>query len=81
MTPRQVELFKEKKWTELIMSLAVGHQHILVFDNKKDMQSCRTVCWRVNAFNDTDRKFSLRTDTTQKALVITVQPVSEPSVQ
>ncbi|MBR0083103.1 MAG: hypothetical protein IJP93_03370 [Bacteroidales bacterium] len=72
MTSKQNELLKAKKWTELIMSLAVGHQHILVFDNKKDMGSCRSVCWRINALSDTDRTFSLKTDTVQMALVITV---------
>ena len=74
MTIKQNELLKAKKWTELLMSLAVNHQHILVFESGKDMGSCRSVCWRLNSLGDSDREFSLKTDTTQKALVVTVTP-------
>lgn len=72
MTAKQNELLKAKKWTELLMSLAIGHQHVLLFNSKKDMGSCRSVCWRINALSDADRTFSLKTDTVQMALVITV---------
>lgn len=67
MTSKQNELLKAKKWTELLMSLAVGHQHVLVFENGKDMHSCRNVGWRINALGDSDRKFSIKADAAQRA--------------
>lgn len=72
MTTRQNELLKAKKWTELLMSLAVGHQHVLVFENTKDMHSCRNVGWRINRIRDSDRQFSIKADFAQKAIAVTV---------
>ena len=72
MTAKQNELLKAKKWTELLMSLAVGHQHVLVFETTKDMHSCRNVGWRINRMSDSDRKFSIKADFAQKAIAVTV---------
>ena len=72
MTGKQNELLKAKKWTELLMSLAVGHQHVLVFENAKDMHSCRNVGWRINTMGECDRQFSIKADFAQKAIAVTV---------
>lgn len=76
MTEKQKEtafgLLKKKRWTEFIMSLPAESTSSWVFENYREMESCKAVGWRINARNDTPRRLRITTNYVQNILTIEV---------
>ena len=64
--------FKAKRWTEFLMSLPVGSTSGWAFANYREMESCKTVGWRLNVRNDATRRLRIISSYTQNILTIEV---------
>lgn len=60
MTKNQIiaDLLRQKKWTELLRTIPSDEPSSLAFDTIEDMNSIRSVGWRMNTSRELDYTFS-----------------------
>lgn len=71
------EYLKNKKWTEYLSALKPGRQYVAVLESYRDMDSLRSVAWRINARGENGVRFSIQTDYPQTSLIISVTETSK----
>lgn len=70
-TVEQYTLIHEKRWTDLLESLAEGEEQSFSFPSVSDIESCVSVAYRINGRKQ-DRSYSIVVNKEKKMITIRV---------
>lgn len=73
------ELIREKKWTELLKSLPVGH-YTIQMEDKKAISSMKAVAYSINSDGDSENIYNFTVSKRTRTLTIKVIPRGEERV-